>query len=158
MYADLSTNVWHARRCTETSDEHVKIAHHASFGLDSRITGSIKSQAAESRSGLCCQKGDYERAIADFDQSIRLKPDWAVAYDNRGLAYALKGDYDRAIADFTQAIKLEPDLAVAYLLRGMVYADTGEREKAIADLEKALELGLNPNQKQQAEALLKKLK
>ena len=82
----------------------------------------------------------------------------AEAYVNRGIAYAVQKNWDTAIADFTQAIKLKPDLAVAYLLRGTAYADTGEREKAIADLEKALELGLNPNQKQQAEALLKKLK
>lgn len=37
-------------------------------------------------------KGDYDHAIADFDQAIRLKPDLAVAYNHRGLAYKLKGE------------------------------------------------------------------
>ena len=32
----------------------------------------------------------------------------AIAYNNRGNAYATKGDYDRAIQDFDQSIKLNP--------------------------------------------------
>ena len=54
------------------------------------------------------RKRDYDRAIADFDQAIKLDPNCAVAYHDRGLAYRDKGDNDRAIADFDQAIKLDP--------------------------------------------------
>ena len=32
-------------------------------------------------------KGDYDRAIQDYDQAIRLKPDYAIAFNNRGDAY-----------------------------------------------------------------------
>ena len=35
---------------------------------------------------------DYERAIADYDEALRLRPDWAEAYNNRGYAYYWKGD------------------------------------------------------------------
>jgi len=35
-------------------------------------------------------KGDYECALANYNQAIQLKPDWADVYDNRGLAYAAK--------------------------------------------------------------------
>ena len=54
-------------------------------------------------------KGDYDRAIADYDRAIQLKPDYADAYVGRGVAYGEKGDYDRAIADFDRAIQLKPD-------------------------------------------------
>ena len=57
------------------------------------------------------RKGDYDRAIADYDRAIQLKPDYAEAYVNRGWAYNAKGDYDRAIADFDRAIQLKPDYA-----------------------------------------------
>jgi FimV-like protein len=40
----------------------------------------------------------------------------------------------------------------------MAYAQIGEREKAIADLEKVLELSRDSELRQEAEALLKKLK
>ncbi len=35
-------------------------------------------------------KGDYDRAIADYNEAIRLKRDYAVAYNNRCLAYERK--------------------------------------------------------------------
>src|SRR5580704_13317410 len=40
-------------------------------------------------------KGDYDRAIADFNEEIRLHPDNAGAYSNRGNAYNDKGDHAR---------------------------------------------------------------
>ena len=33
------------------------------------------------------EKGDYDRAITDYDQAIRLDPKYTVAYINRGVAY-----------------------------------------------------------------------
>ena len=56
-------------------------------------------------------KKDYDRAIPDFSEAIRLNPKWAVAFDSRGDAYVAKGDYERAIADFKQAILLDPSEA-----------------------------------------------
>ena len=53
------------------------------------------------------EREDYDRAIADFDQAIRLDAKNANAFYNRGIAYHEKHDYDRAIADFDQAIKLD---------------------------------------------------
>jgi tetratricopeptide (TPR) repeat protein len=44
-------------------------------------------------------KNQYDRAVEDLDQAIRLKPNFAEAFYNRGNAYAGKGQYDRAIED-----------------------------------------------------------
>jgi len=46
---------------------------------------------------------DYDQAIADFTETVRLKPDSAQAYFNRGIAYREKGDSERAKADFAAA-------------------------------------------------------
>ena len=63
--------------------------------------------------------GDYEDAIADYDQAIALNPDDADAYYNRGIAKRGLGDHDSAIADFDQGIELKPDDGEAYFLRGV---------------------------------------
>jgi tetratricopeptide (TPR) repeat protein len=44
-------------------------------------------------------KGQLDRAIADYTQAIRLDPEYAEAYHNRGLAYAARGDAPQAEAD-----------------------------------------------------------
>jgi len=50
-------------------------------------------------------KGDSDRAIADFDQALRIDPKYSPALSNRGDTFQKKQNYDRAIADFDQAIK-----------------------------------------------------
>jgi tetratricopeptide (TPR) repeat protein len=51
-------------------------------------------------------KGQNDSAIQDLDQAIRLNPNDADAFYNRGNAYARKSQFDRAIQDFDQAIRL----------------------------------------------------
>jgi len=88
-------------------------------------------------------KQAYDRAIADYTQTIKLKPDYAEAYNNRGNVYGEKQAYDKAIADFTQAIKLKPDDALAYYNRGLAYAHKQAYDQAIADYTQAIEVNQN---------------
>jgi lipoprotein NlpI len=85
-------------------------------------------------------KGDYERAIQDYNQVIRLRPDYAAAYNNRGLVYHEKGEYDRAIQDFDQAIRLKPGYAEAFESRGSSYLARGDYDRAIQDYGQAIKL------------------
>jgi tetratricopeptide (TPR) repeat protein len=89
-------------------------------------------------------KGELDRAIADYDEVIRLNPKYAEAYNNRGVAYANKGELDRAIADYDEAIRLDPINAVTYHNRGVAYANKGELDRAIADYDEAIRLDLDP--------------
>ncbi len=59
-------------------------------------------------------QGQYDRAIADYSEAIRLDPDFAFAYCNRGVAWGKKKQYARAIADLEQAVRLDPDYAATY--------------------------------------------
>ena len=85
-------------------------------------------------------KGQFTRAIASYDEAIRLDPNYARAYNNRGLAYQAKGDLNRAIADFSEAIRLTPTLSAAYLNRGAAYARKGDVDKALADCTEVIRL------------------
>jgi Tfp pilus assembly protein PilF len=62
-------------------------------------------------------KKDYDKAIADFTEIIRLWPQHEPAYYCRGLAYYDKKDYDRAIADFDHALQIEPSDQSAWVHR-----------------------------------------
>lgn len=83
-------------------------------------------------------RGDSRRAIADFDQVIRLNPKNAVAYALRGLNHQRRGKNQAAIADFNQAIRLDPNNALAYAVRGLTYHLQGDYQGALAAYEKAV--------------------
>jgi len=92
------------------------------------------------------KRGDYDQAIAHFDQVIRLNPDssyLAKTYNNRGWSYYLKGDFDQAITDATKAIQLDPNLANAYGTRGHAYNGKRDIDMAIEDFNQSIRL--NPN-------------
>ncbi len=90
------------------------------------------------------EKGNYQAAIADYTEAIRLKPDDADTYNHRGIAYTNVMQSDKAISDFTEAIRLKADYAVSYGLRGIAYGYLHQYDKAISDYNRAIQL--NPNQ------------
>ena len=55
-------------------------------------------------------KGDFDRAIADFNKSLEFNPDYAPTHLFRGLVYLLKGNFLNAFDDFVDSNKYNPDL------------------------------------------------
>jgi tetratricopeptide (TPR) repeat protein len=90
-------------------------------------------------------KGDYERAIRDYNEAIHLNPTSVGTFYSRGYAYKKKGDYDRAIQDFNEALRLDPHFALAYYERGNSYIDKGEYDRAIQDFNQAILISPSAN-------------
>jgi tetratricopeptide (TPR) repeat protein len=89
-------------------------------------------------------KGNFDGAIADYNEAIRLNPkNAALAFNEPGSAYKSKGDTDRAIADFTEAIRLDPTYADIFFNRGITHMALGSFDRAIADFGEAIRLGSN---------------
>lgn len=104
-----------------------------------RIQGNPgSSQPRVWRGSLRHERGDFEGAIADYNEAIRLEPEDAQAYNNRGNSWKTLKQYNKAIADFTEAIRLEPRRAAAYVNRGVAWGEMKEYDKAITDLSIAL--------------------
>ena len=82
----------------------------------------------------------YADAIADYDEAIRLKPDYAGAYYNRGNAKHSLEQYEQTIVDYDEAIRLKPDYAKAYYNRGNAKHSLEQYEQAIADYDEAIRL------------------
>ena len=86
------------------------------------------------------KREEYEKAIEHYTNAINVKPDFAEAYNNRGVAYRSIGDFEAAIEDYTKAIDLDPEYANAYNNRGNAYLNIGNFETAIQDYTKAIDL------------------
>jgi len=85
-------------------------------------------------------EGNYDGAIADVSEAIRLEPDNHLSYQMRGKVYYHKNEFDAAIADFTKAIQLAPKDASSYFDRGGSYLFKNNKAMAISDLEMAVKL------------------
>jgi tetratricopeptide (TPR) repeat protein len=85
-------------------------------------------------------KNDNDKAIADYDQSIRLNPGDARAFYSRGNAYSNKAQHERALADFDQAIALNPEYPSALNSRCYEQAILGRTTKALEDCNASLRL------------------
>src|SRR5262245_4830193 len=115
----------------------------------SRSSDAPAAQTLELRSALRSRgnayliKEDFDRAIADYDQVLRLDRSDAVAFHRRGMAFYRKRDYERAIADFDAAIRLDPQNARAFKDRGTAFGDQHDYEHAIADFSELIRLDAN---------------
>ena len=94
--------------------------------------------AYNNRGNAYSGKGQYDLAIQDYNESIKLNPNYAKSFNNRGVAYQKKGEYDRAIEDFDAAIKIDPDYANAFANRGETYQKKSDYPRALKDFDEAL--------------------
>ena len=85
-------------------------------------------------------KGDLEAAIDSFKKTIKIKPNYAEAYNNMGVALRDKDDLEFAIESYKQAIKIKPDYADAYLNMGNTLHDKGDLESAIESYKQAIKI------------------
>jgi serine/threonine-protein kinase len=92
---------------------------------------------------------DYRRAIEQFDEAIRLDPNYALAYAERSETWTLVGDltgqgktaWPKARNDAEQAVAIAPDLAEAHAALGWVrfFAEWRFAE-GLSELKRAREL------------------
>jgi tetratricopeptide (TPR) repeat protein len=86
------------------------------------------------------QRGDYQGALDDFTQALRVNPSYADAYNNRGYARYALGDLPGAIADYSQALRINPSYADAYNGCALARAGTGDRQGAVDDYTQVLRI------------------
>ena len=104
------------------------------------IDSYFKSAIYNNRGIAYSKKGNFDRAIVDFNKAIELSPDYDEAYNNRGFSYSKKGNFDRAIDDYGEAIKIDPNSFVAYNNRGLAYDKQGNFDLAIDDFNKVIKI------------------
>lgn len=126
----------------------------AKKNVETRIASEEKRFQANEwfEKGLRHTVGNEEdRGIEEYTNAIALNPDYAEAYNNRGIAYYNRGldtgdqrQFEQAVKDFRKVVVLKPGSYSAYFAQGAIYIHQEEYDKAIGELNKAI--ALNPEE------------
>jgi tetratricopeptide (TPR) repeat protein len=87
--------------------------------------------------------GDWDKAIADFSEVLRLDPKNVDARRYRAEVLLYKGDNAKASQDLTEVLRINPKFTNVYLSRALAYAAAQKFDKAILDCDQAIKLQPN---------------
>lgn len=113
---------------------------HDSFSLwDYAVKHSPQSfWAYNNRGKAYADRGDFEKALADYNQAVRINPYYAKTYISLAYLYENHGKYAQAMDNFSKAIFVNPGSQVALTGRGALFQRTGDAVSALADYDRAL--------------------
>jgi len=87
------------------------------------------------------EAGNPEDAMQILNGMVKLFPNEAEAYSERGQGYIEIKDYPRAVADFNKALSIVPTHSGVYFFRADAYFNLGQNDKGIKDLQVSARLG-----------------
>ncbi|MEL6863330.1 MAG: tetratricopeptide repeat protein [Bacteroidota bacterium] len=79
----------------------------------------------------------FDKAIRDYSEAIRLAPGKAAPYNSLGKTYFDSGNAQQAVFNYNKAIEIEPEEAEFHVNRGAAYGMLNQYDKALADLDEA---------------------
>jgi tetratricopeptide (TPR) repeat protein len=136
--ADFSRNI---QRCdSDDTQPDIRIAACTRNIQSGRFTGRNLATAFANRGLAYKRKGQWDKAIVDYSEAIRLRSGDAQVFNNRGNAHYHNGQLDMALKDFDVAIRLQPNLSEAFGNRGNVFRKKGQFDRAIQEYDKSIQI------------------
>ena len=118
--------------CTSNTEQALGQSNPNGKSIDSEVAAHFSAGEEATRAGQA------ERAIQEYREVLRLRPDLTEARVNLGLDYFMAGQYQQASTELEKARQEKPHLVAANLFLGMTYQKLGLPAKAIAPLEEVL--------------------
>lgn len=111
----------------------------ARYGL-AAAAGSTAAEALNERGMTHAARGEMERAEADVDSALALRPDFVGARSNLAVIHLEQGRWERALAELDSLAALRPEDAKVFFDRAHAHRGMGHLDRALEDLDRALRL------------------
>ncbi len=123
------------REKAELLKKYYSFVHVTNTGLSHNIHNNL---------GIAYDKiGKYEDAIKEFEEALRLDPEYIEVHNNLAVTFEKLGRIEEAIEGLQHALRLNPNYVEALSNLGSIYAKSQKYEDAIRELQKAS--GINPD-------------
>ena len=84
--------------------------------------------------------GEVQEALQSYQKAIQIDPNYARAYNNRGVVYLSQMETEKALADHRKAVKLAGDRALYHVNVGIVLNRLERYSEAVTSCNKAIKL------------------
>ncbi|PVV00510.1 hypothetical protein BB560_005107, partial [Smittium megazygosporum] len=91
-----------------TSGDYKEAIKQFTLGIEADPTNHI---LYSNRSGAYSGDMDYEKALADAEKTIEIKPDWPKGYGRKGAALHGLGEYEEAKETYLKGLEVDPNNA-----------------------------------------------
>ena len=116
----------------------------ASTLLDEAIAANPNMPYAYAERGFArLGQGDFQGAVADYNEAIQIDSTQVDYYLNRGLANERLGNVEQSFRDYTKALTLQETFEKAWLNRGNLLSHLGRLDEAVKDY--GVAIALDPN-------------
>jgi tetratricopeptide (TPR) repeat protein len=99
------------------------------------VLPKARAIAFNNRGSLHFHRGDFGRAIADYDEAIKLDAGNASFVLNRCMATLRFGDAENSLASCDEATRRNPDKPLAVFNRAIAYYRKGDNSRALCRLQ-----------------------
>ncbi len=123
------------------------------------ISNDARTDALMARGIVAMDRGANARALAAFDDIVKILPGFAEGWNKRATVHYLMGSYEASLGDIVRTLALEPRHFGALSGRGLVNLALGREEAALEAFEAALRIHPHlPGAKSHIKALRERLK
>ncbi len=125
---------------TSFSEDYEKVSNRITYllQLDSTLIGANTLKA-----DILYDHGSYHESEQYYSRAIRIFPEYAYAYNCRGMCLYKQKHFEEAIVDLEKAIKRYPKLIYAYYNKGNVLQSQKKYEQSLVEFRKCL--AINPD-------------
>ena len=105
-----------------------------------RMKDKTRAEVLINRGAAAGANNQFQQAIADITEGLRIDPANKNGYFNRSIAYYTTQQYDKALEDYDAYLKLDPFNANVWYECGMIQRSMNRNDQAIQSLSKAIQL------------------
>jgi tetratricopeptide (TPR) repeat protein len=126
--------------CEQMTKPGLKVSACTRILQSGSLPTELKASALHHRGVGFLLQSNFDRAIVEFNEALRVDPTYKWSLNSRGNAWKGKGELDLAIADYNEAIRIDPNFAFTYNGRAAAWHEKGELDRAIADYNEVIRL------------------